>query len=132
MRHIIPSPKPALPWLLAALVAVCLACMPPAGPTLEELLARVDGRVDDSVPQMTACFDRELPGGASVISGRIVVKFEIDGDGLVQKLEIVESELDQNEADLCVADTIRRIYFDEWVGRRPVRLNKPLRFTAGR
>ena len=67
-----------------------------------------------------------------MVSGRIVAKFEIDGDGLVQKLEIIESDVGEPQADLCVADTIRRIYVEEWVGRRPVRLTKPLRFSGGR
>lgn len=120
-----------LPFAMWATISLA-ACPGASGPSLEELLARVDAQVDESIPQMTDCFERELPGGASAVSGLVVVRFEIGGDGLVQKLDITESEVGLEEADLCVADTIRRIYFAEWVGRRPVRLTKPLRFSAGR
>ncbi len=126
-------PHPTVSWFAAAVLCIAVVgCTASSGPTLEELLARVDAQVDDTVPQMTSCFEREIPGGSAAVSGRIVARFEIDGDGLVQKLEIVESDVDEPNADLCVADTIRRIYFDEWVGRRPVRLTKPLRFSGGR
>ena len=100
-------------------------------PSLEDLLSRVDERLNDAEPEMTACFLREVTSGTGDINGRIVVSVEIDTDGLVSNLDIKESELDNETADLCVADTIRRIFFEEWVGREPVRVTKPYRFVAG-
>ncbi len=102
--------------------------------TLDDHLKQIEGRLDSATPEMTACFRRELGSGAENVSGRIHISFEVAEDGLVENLEIVESELKQQpEAELCVADTIRRLYFDEWVTQnRRVKLNKPFRFTGGR
>ena len=100
--------------------------------SMEARLARLDDRLDASIPEMTDCFRRELGAEANRLDGRVVVRFEVAGDGLVSGLEVVESELGSAEAELCVSDTIRRIYFLEWVGRQPVRLTKPLQFVAGR
>ncbi len=106
------------------------ACQSSAsGASMEELLARVDARLNDAEPDMIACFNRELTDVGGRVSGRIAVRVEIDSDGLVNNLEVLESSLGHPQADLCVADTIRRIFFEEWVDRRPVRVTKPFRFN---
>ena len=102
------------------------------GASMEEQLKRLDSRLDESIPEMTDCFRRELGSEADLINGRIVILFEVAEDGLVSTLEVLESELKSSEASLCVSDTIRRIYFAEWVGRNPVRLTKSFQFVAGR
>jgi len=122
-------------WWMRGCVLMCLlvgvGCA--AGNlSMEARLAQVDDRLDAAIPEMTDCFRRELGAEANRLDGRVVVRFEVSGDGLVNRLEVVESELGSPKAELCVSDTIRRIYFPEWVGRQPVRLTKPLQFVAGR
>lgn len=115
-------------WALGAWAG----CGNQGGPSMEELLGRVDRRLDQAVPEMAECFRRELGGEAELVNGRIVVRFEIGGDGLVAALDVIESELRGEGAALCVSDTIRRIHFADWQGRQPVRLTKPFQFVAGR
>lgn len=113
-------------------LSVGAGCTGQGGPSMEELLQRVDRRLDQAVPEMAECFRRELGGEAELVNGRIVVRFEIGGDGLVATLDVVESELRGERANMCVSDTIRRIHFADWQGRQPVRLTKPFQFVAGR
>ena len=101
------------------------------GAGIDELLARIDGQLDQAIPEMTDCFQRELGTRSQTLNGRIAVQFEIGDDGLVGKLNVLESELGAPEADECVAITISRQYFPDWEGRRPVRLTKPFQFVAG-
>jgi len=136
-RGILVSPRQHIRLRVAIIVALyllLLACAstPQAGWSYTSLLQTVDGHLDDAVPEMTACFRREFGSEAELLNGRIVVRFEVAEDGLISTLEVLESELSSKAAELCVSDTIRRIYFAEWVGQTPVRLTKPFQFVAGR
>ncbi len=114
------------------MLLACACAGSPQAPTLEALLARVDERLNEAEPEMIACFERELGPLVDQLSGRVVASVEIDTDGLVKNLTLLESELDSEAADLCVADAIRRVYFDVWVDHKPVRVTKPYHFSAGR
>ncbi len=122
--------KPQLLGVL--LVSLLMGCATTGAPTQADILASLNRRLDTSTQEMEACFRRELGAGADRVDGRIIVKFEIDSDGLTQNLTVVESQLQDPQAELCVADTIRRIFFEEQLGRSPVRLTKPFSFLAGR
>lgn len=117
--------------LLAVLWLTGCASSGESGASIDDLLARIDGQLDQAVPEMTDCFQRELGPRAQTLNGRIIVQFEIGEDGLVDKLSVLESELGAAEADECVSITISRQYFPDWEGRRPVRLTKPFQFVAG-
>ena len=125
--------NPARPGLLLLLALSLQACATaPSTLSQEELLQRLNQRLNASTPDMTDCFRRELGLRAEQVNGRLVLRFEIDGDGFIRDLEIVENEVQDPQAELCVADTIRRLYFEEQLGRPPVRLTKPFSFFAGR
>jgi hypothetical protein len=118
---------------LTALLLLLGACASaPQAPSAQDRLARVSQRLDASTAEMTDCFRREVGAAFDQLNGRVVVRFEIDADGFVQQLDLIESQLNNPAADLCVADTIRRLFFEDWVGQAPARLTKPFSFTAGK
>lgn len=123
-----------LPHLLLPGLLALAACAHTPSPAQDQAasLERVDQQLNASTDEMTACFRRALGPSAEQLNGRILVRFEIDGEGFIQQLTVVESQLDSAQADLCVADTIRRIFFEDWVGRPTVRLTKPFSFVAGK
>lgn len=128
-------PTGAKRWCLWATLWVWAGCATTAGAPQDDLRSALEGveqRLDAASLEMGACFRRELGEGADRMDGRAVVRFEIDTDGLVRHAELVESTLGQEKAELCVLDTVRRIYFETWVGREPARLTKPFSFFAGR
>jgi len=75
------------------------------------------------------CYDAELqlsPG----LAGKVVVKFQISKDGLVESAEVTESSLDNRAVERCIVKDVRGWEFPEPENDGIVIVNYPFNFKA--
>ncbi len=110
----------------------------PAGeldPTSSPLLGSLDKElIDDVIFQelgaIQYCYQREL-NLDETLEGKLVTKFVIGVDGLVDSAEITYDQLDRPEVGDCVLDRIEELEFPPPKGGGIVIVSYPFQFSPG-
>lgn len=81
------------------------------GPVVDSVVTS-DTSVQEGVYRITASRIKELHGCVSTgVSGKVVLQFEIDRNGVVRKLKVTSSGLNNATADRCIVQAIEKWQF---------------------
>lgn len=99
-------------------------------------VAEVTGPLDPAIiqavirrhlPQITYCYERELPGHPE-LGGKIVVHFVIEKDGRVSAASMKSTTMHDANVEGCIVDRFKMIRFPEPKDRQSVTVNYPFTF----
>ena len=93
--------------------------------------ADVESALHDHASEIRDCFrlGRRSPLRAS---GRLVLRFFVDGKGEVDDVSIVESSLGSHTVERCIADIGLGVVFEQPAGHRPTTFDYPVEFRPAR
>ena len=92
--------------------------------------ADVESALHDHFGEIKDCFHLgKRPRGAS---GRLVLRFFIDGKGEANDVEIVESSIGNHAIERCIADIGLGVMFERPAGNKPTTFDYPVEFRPSR
>jgi TonB family protein len=89
----------------------------------------IDEYIKRHMPQIRACYERQLNSAKGGLSGRIATHFEISGSGRVATASVSSSSMGNPGVENCLLGVLRHIVFPEPVGGGTVAVDYPFSFT---
>jgi FHA domain len=89
----------------------------------------IDEYIKRHMPQIRACYERQLNSAKAGLSGRIATHFEISGSGRVSMAAVSSSTLGEPNVENCLLGVLKHIVFPEPVGGGTVAVDYPFSFT---
>jgi hypothetical protein len=89
----------------------------------------IDEYIRRHMPQLRACYERQLNSASGRLAGRIATRFVISGTGRVSQAGVTSSSIGNAKVEGCVLGVLRNIVFPEPLGGGVVEVDYPFSFT---